>query len=84
VFSIAAKELLEYRNIIYIFVYFYCQIKVKIMKLLRIILEFLLKTINVLFPHSRIGNIIYLIIGYLLANWDSLSDLIEKIIEIFE
>jgi hypothetical protein len=54
------------------------------MKILHILLKALKSLLKMLFPKSRFGNVIYLVIGFLLANWESLNELIESILKIFD
>jgi len=50
------------------------------------ILEFIAKVIKMLFPKSRWGNVIYLIIGLILANYEvfeGFMKLVKDIINLF-
>lgn len=46
------------------------------------ILELILKIARRIFPKSRFANIVYLIIGYFLANWTDLEELLNSVIEL--
>ncbi len=41
--------------------------------------ELLLKIIKSLFPKSRWGNVAYLILGFIIANYDAVVEIIKSI-----
>lgn len=51
---------------------------------LKMFLQSILSLLKFVFPKSRIANLIYLILGYLLSNWDALTALIEGLVEIIK
>jgi len=42
-------------------------------------LELLLKVVKSLFPKSRWGNVAYLILGFVIANYDAVIEIIKSI-----
>jgi hypothetical protein len=50
---------------------------------MRKLLEFFRQALKVLFPESRIANAVYLVLGYILANWEPLSELIQEVFSLF-
>lgn len=52
------------------------------MKWIRTLLKAVQTILKTLFPKSRLANILYLVIGFILAQWEPLLELIEKLKEI--
>jgi hypothetical protein len=53
------------------------------MKVIKSILQCVFTVLKVLFPKSRLGNIIWGILGVLLAQWDSFQSIVKAIIAVF-
>lgn len=53
------------------------------MNWLKKVLRAIQTILKVLFPKNRIANLVYLIIGFILSQWDPIARLIEKIVELF-
>lgn len=50
---------------------------------MKVVLNALLEVIKVVCPKSRWGNVIYLILGFGLANFDSIAELFKAIKALF-
>lgn len=55
----------------------------KINEAMKKVIVIVRKLIKVLFPKSRIGNVVYLILGYAGAHYADIEELIELIMELF-
>lgn len=48
------------------------------------ILEIAQKVIKIIFPKSRWGNVLYLVIGFLLSYFEPISELIKALLALFK
>jgi hypothetical protein len=63
-------------------VIFVCKFIINLKKLrMKAILSTLLNVVKILFPKSRWGNAIYLIIGFAVANYDNIAAFINQLLQ---
>ena len=52
--------------------------------MLKQILEMAQKVIKIIFPKSRWGNVLYLVIGFLLSYYEPISELVQALLALFK
>jgi hypothetical protein len=52
--------------------------------MLKRILQMAQKVIKIIFPKSRWGNVLYLVIGFLLSYYEPISEFVQTLLALFE
>ena len=54
------------------------------MKIMRVILNATLTVYKLVMPKTRWANIVYLVLGYLLSQWDTLEKVVTELINLVQ